>query len=57
MAAVTGGKFDVKYAYIPGYETAIGEKNSHTFELWWPAGIDVPSGALQEVHCEPEIAG
>ena len=28
---------DVKYAYVPGYEAAIGSNKKATFELWWPA--------------------
>lgn len=32
---------DVKYAYIPGYEAAIGSDSQDTFELWWPKSVRI----------------
>jgi hypothetical protein len=40
---------DVKYAYIPGYEAAIGSDSQDTFELWWPKSV--PIGNVRAPQC------
>ena len=53
LDAVIGGTPDVKYAYIPGYEQAIGPAHELTFELWWPKSAPVvTTDKLKSVSCQ-----
>ena len=56
--ALHSSAVSVKYAYIPGYEQAIGDSHDHTFELWWPKSIPTPDPAtLAAVHCKSPVTG
>lgn len=50
IESAVGHAVDVKYAYVPGYETAIGAARKATYELWWPAGIKTPATVVP-VQC------